>query len=188
MKKNKIFKLTFSSFLGALSLLVSFFTFQMPFLPFLKLEISEFPIYYAVLVFETKTSMMLLFIVAFLKSFFLSNIGLIGFFIRMTLVFLIISVKFYKKSNSKNRIYFFLSIISIILFFTSKTLITYFLWASFNVVPITKLNELVLILALPVNIIKTILNFSLAIILRNKIVDYENCFKNNDLIGKLLNK
>ncbi len=132
-----------------------------PLLPFLKLEVSDVPIFICALISGMSSAVPVLIVVTTIRTLFLSSASWPGFIFRMTSVVMIFFLCLSKKKS--NIIYKFLCIcLGILVYITVKIPINYFLWI--NIFGISKplLDDLLFIAVIPFNIIKCILNCILA--------------------------
>lgn len=132
-----------------------------PLLPFLKLEVSDVPIFICALISGMSSAVPVLIVVTTIRTLFLSSASWPGFIFRMTSVVMIFFLCLSKKKS--NIIYkFFCISLGILVYITVKIPINYFLWI--NIFGISKplLDDLLFTAVIPFNIIKCILNCILA--------------------------
>ena len=169
-KKLKI--MAMNALLASVSLCLSIISsyLPIPFLPVLKIDLSDFPIFMSTLLFNSFLGHLILFIVALLKSIFFSSTGWCGFAMRMVNIVAIFFLKLYKSDNKK-----------IIFCFVLATIFPVFIKLIMNFLFLTKIyfmpeesaKSIILKVVLPYNLIKQVVNLTLAFIFTKKL-EYEN--------------
>ena len=135
-----------------------------PLLPFLKLEVTDAPIFLCTLIFGMSSSVPVLIVVNAGRTLFLSSASWPGFIFRMTSIIIILFLELSKKNS--NIVYKILCIgLGTLIYIAIKIPINYFFWI--NVFGISKpiLDNLLFTAVVPFNIIKFILNCVLAFVL-----------------------
>lgn len=175
MHENNILKCTLNSLFIAIALILGFAA-KIPiflFLPFIKLDFSDIPIYLSTLVLGTPSGFICIIVSLLLRTMFFSSAGFFGFLIRITSVIQILALGLAHKKNLKITYKFALVLISTIICSVFRTFISYTIWSRF--LSITFLNDKIVFGVLPYNFIKLLLNTIVAILLFsyiNKKKDY----------------
>jgi riboflavin transporter FmnP len=130
-------------------------------LPFLKLEISDVPIFISALISGMPSAVSILIAVTVLRTLLLSSAGWPGFIFRMTSVVIIFFLCLSKKFS--NIIYKITCIfLGILICVIVKVPINYILWVNLFGISKTLLDNLLFTAIIPFNIIKHVLNCILA--------------------------
>jgi riboflavin transporter FmnP len=132
-----------------------------PPLPFLKLEISDVPIFISALIFGMPSAISILTVVTVLRTLLLSSAGWPGFIFRMTSVVIIFFLCLSKRFS--NIFYKILCIfLGTLVYVIIKIPINYILWINMFGMSKTLLDNLLFTVIIPFNIIKCLLNYILA--------------------------
>ena len=166
MINSKTKKIALSGLFASFSLLLSFLGHYLTIPMFLgfKLDISDFPVFTSTLLFGSSYGYIILFVVNFIKTFFFSSAGWPGFFMRITSF---ISIFFLGLFFKKKRNLFFYSTLSVIVLILIKVPMSCLFWVIFKSMPIDQLYNLVFPIILPYNLLKSLINTLLAVIVYN---------------------
>ena len=135
-----------------------------PLLPFLKLEISDAPMFVCALVSDMPSAVLTLLVATTIRTIFLSSAGWPGFIFRMTSVIMIFFLSLSKKNS--NAVYKILCVLfGILIYISAKIPINYFLWINIFGMPKQFLDNLLFTTIVPFNVIKCVLNCILAFVL-----------------------
>lgn len=136
-----------------------------PSLPFLKLDISDVPVLIATLLSGYSSGVSILFAVSFLRFILFSSAGFMGLVVRLTSIFLIFSVYYFKKLNTNIIYRVFILSLGMLVCICVKLPINYLGWIYIYGIPKQVVKELMIPYIIPFNILKITLNCMLAILL-----------------------
>ncbi|MDR1240425.1 MAG: ECF transporter S component [Oscillospiraceae bacterium] len=153
-----------NSLLAAISLVLSVICRSLifPIIPFLKLEISDAPIFAASLIFGIPSGLSILFVVSLLKTLFFSIAGWPGFVLRMLSAILILFLGIYKQ---KRKFLVLIIILAIITYIIIKTPFSYIFWVYLHGMSPESIKKAMLPIIIPFNIFKVIINISFALVI-----------------------
>lgn len=137
----------------------------MPSLPFLRLDISDAPILIATMLSGYSSGISILFTVSILRCMFFSSAGFMGLIVRLTSVFLVLSVYCLRKPNINITYRVLMSVLCVLICICVKLPINYLGWIYIYGMPKKIITNLMLPCILPFNALKITLNYLLAIIL-----------------------
>ena len=161
--KIHIYNLLQNSIFCSISLIMSFLVKIpiIPLFPFLKLEISDVPIFICSLTSGMSSAVSVLIVVTAIRTLFFSSASWPGFVFRMISVVMIFFLCLSKKKS--NMIYKILCIsLGILIYIIVKIPINYLLWINIFGISKSLLDNLLFTAVIPFNIIKCILNCILA--------------------------
>ncbi|MDR2074257.1 MAG: ECF transporter S component [Oscillospiraceae bacterium] len=153
--------ISINSLLAAISLLLAMFgrVLAVPFVPFLKLDISDAPAFVAALLFGIPSGLTILVVVSFLRLLLFSIAGWPGFFIRMLSFITIIFLGIYRKKQK--HIIFYVAMGTLI-YILVKTPVSYMFWTLLHLMDPNALKRSIFTIIIPFNLIKNIINCVLA--------------------------
>ena len=165
IKISAVQKIVYGSMFTVISLILAFFIKfpVIPATPYLKFDISDVPVFVATMLLGPQTGLSILLCVCSLRCILFSSAGIVGFVIRMTSS---INVLFlgYLYNKPKNIVRTTLTIIlSIFACLIIKIPLNYVFWVYFWGIPKANLDEFMLSVIIPFNIIKIIVNSVLSV-------------------------
>jgi len=161
-------RISANALLAAISLLLSIFArpIAVPFIPFLKIDFVDVPIFASTLLFGMSSGSVILFSVSFIKTLFFSIAGWTGFVMRMTSIVIVFFLGIYYK---KQKYFLILCTISILISILIKSPISYIFWVYFHSTPAEIIKSRMLPIIIPLNVIKMIINITFASILTKRL-------------------
>lgn len=172
ISRNKVLIMIQNSMFTAISLALSLIIKIpiIPSVPFLKLDISDIPIFIATLMSGITSGVTVLFCVSLIRTLLFSTAGWAGFIIRMTSVVIIFMLGKFCRNKNRNIFYtVFIALIAVILCVFLKTAISYILWMLFFNMSKEYLNGIIFTAVIPFNIIKSVLNCGVSLYIFRKL-------------------
>lgn len=137
-----------------------------PFLPMLKIDISDVPIFVSSIFFGFYDGALILFTVSLIRTIFFSMAGWTGFIMRMVSLVSILFLSIYHK---KNKNFVFYSVLAILFSIIIKIPISYIFWTKFHFMPSEFIKSIMFSIIIPYNLIKSIINILIAWLFVKKI-------------------
>ena len=156
-KQNRIFMLVHNALFIVVALILGFVGRNIsifPVLPFLKVDLSDIPVFISTLIFGTGSGLTVLFVVNLLRTLFFSNIGLVGFTLRIVSAIMVIFLGYFCKENAKlsrKILGLFLGVITYTIFIT---ILNYFFYLNFLAYSQKMIAIVLLPITVPFNIVK----------------------------------
>lgn len=163
MKINKTLKITYNSVFIVLTLLLGYFgrLSILPVFPFLKLDVSDIPIFLATIISGVPSGMIVLLISSSIRTLMFSSAGWAGFIIRLTSLIVVFFIGMFGKYKNK-----FLKIFGIVfgasLCLFIKLIINYFLWINLFFISPEVLDKFMFPIIIPYNLIKLLITVGFA--------------------------
>lgn len=168
---SKAKKLSVIAFFATISIWLAWIShyLSIPFVPMLKIDISNVPIFVATLLFGAPYGYIILLVVTTLRTLFFSVAGWPGFLMRMIDIIPIFFIGIYHNCN-KNLV--FLCIFALLFSIVVKIPVSYLFWTKFFSMSPDFINSIMFPIVVPYNIIKLLLNMILAFLSLNKVKKY----------------
>ena len=167
MKKQNLFKLTFSAVFAALSIVILLIVPQFPIFPtapWLLYDAADIPLILACLILPIYYSEAILAVVCFIQAFFMGGSGIIGFLMHFiatsVLILTFFAVNKLLKSNKKYILGIVLASVLMALVMIPVSYIFYPLYG----LPVKAVSDLLFPCILPFNLLKAFLNSTIAVI------------------------
>ncbi len=167
-KRNRIFMLVHNALFIVVSIILGFLGRHIsifPVLPFLKVDLSDIPVFVSTLIFGTGSGLTVLFIVNLLRTLFFSNIGLVGFTLRVTSAIMVISLGCFCKENAKPSRKILGLFLGVIMYTIIITPLNCFFYLNFLGCSREMITRVLLPAAIPFNIIKMLVTTLVAMAL-----------------------
>jgi len=150
-------KIAINSVLASISIWLAFISHYLaiPFVPMLKIDISDAPIFVSSILFGFYDGALMLFVVSFIRTVFFSIAGWTGFIMRMVSLVSILFLGIYHK---KNKNFIFYSVLAILLSVTIKIPVSYLFWTKIHFMPAEFIKSIMFSIIIPYNLIKNIVN------------------------------
>ena len=150
-------KIAINAVLASVSIWLAFVSHYLaiPFVPMLKIDISDAPIFVSSMLFGFYDGALMLFVVSFIRTIFFSIAGWTGFVMRMVSLVSILFLGIYHKKNKNFIFYAFLAILFSVII---KIPVSYLFWTKIHFMPSEFIKSIMLPIIIPYNLIKNIIN------------------------------
>lgn len=164
MKQQKTLSIAYNSVFIVISLILGFLgrLSILPIFPFLKLDLSDAPVFAATLIAGFPSGLIVLLVSLLLRTFMFSSSGWIGFVIRSTSAIIVLFLGIFN-SDKISKVYKFLGIaLGVVICLSIKLIINYFLWTNFFNISPEVINKFMMSVIVPYNSIKLIVTILLS--------------------------
>jgi len=165
-------KIAINSLISSFSLILAIISRYLfiPFLPVLKIDLSDFPIFLSTFLFGFSSGSVILFVVSLIKCLFFSSTGWMGFIMKMISI---LSIAFIEIYHRKRENLLLLMICAIIFPIFVKIPINYVLWTKFYFKSADTFINFILPIVIPYNLTKNLVNLLLAYLFYKKMKNFK---------------